>query len=125
MGTVGAVCGRVLSGSGRRVVCTDAHDPDHPHVLRFLDANLRLNCANREDAAACELSWGVGAARRVAAASGPFHTVLGFDVVYSDAVDALAETVAELLSQVPEALALIGFCERFAEREERFCARAA
>ena len=35
MGTVGAVCGRVLSGSGRRVVCTDANDPDHPYVLRF------------------------------------------------------------------------------------------
>merc|ERR1719316_654000 len=75
MGTVGAVCGRVLAGSGRRVGCTDAHDPDHPHVLRFLDANLRLNCA-ATDAAACELSWGVDAARRVAGASGPFHTVL-------------------------------------------------
>ena len=39
---------------------------------------------------------------------GPFRTVLGFDVVYSDAVEALVETLAELLSQDRDALALIG-----------------
>lgn len=95
-------------------------DPDHPHVLRFLAGNLRLNCPG-PDVVATELSWGVESARRVAAEFGPFRTILGFDVVYSDAVDVLAATVAELLEQVPEALALIGFCERFADREERFC----
>lgn len=119
LGTVGAVCGRLLP-AGARCVCTDARDPDHPHVLRFLEANLRLNGG----AVADELSWGAGAAQSVAARHGPFHTVLGFDVVYSDAVDLLAETIDELLTQVPAAMALVGFCERFAEREERFVQQA-